>query len=90
MERSGATWRFWVAGWLFALLLLGLLPRESSHEHVDEWTPAIWVLLLPQVIALTLSGFGIRRGWSPHLLFRFLPLLVLLAFFVFGVALGGC
>ena len=91
MERTGATWRFWVAGVLGALLLLSIVRGgDRSYEHANEWTPVMWFFFLPPMIALIVSGVGIRLGWEPTVLVRLLPLIVLVGMFVFGFALGGC
>jgi hypothetical protein len=91
LERTGATWRFWVAGWIGGLLLLGsLVGGDRSRDHVDEWPGIVfWVIFLPLVVALVVSGIGIRRGWEPTVLFRLLPLIVPFAMIVLAFALGG-
>ena len=91
LERSGATWRFVLAGAIFGLLLLSLFPKgKSSHDNPDEWTPLLWFFLSPHAVVLLVSGLGIRRGWEPNVLFRLLPLLAVLGMIVFGFAVGGC
>lgn len=90
LERAGATWRFGLAAAFSALLLLQVLSLHApkKHETEGEWAPLLAALLLPQILGLIVSGIGIRRGWSPNLLFRLLPLLVLIGLFLIGFALG--
>jgi hypothetical protein len=93
LDRSGASWRFGLAGVLFALCLLQVLPRGRGSDpdsNPYEWAPVALVVFLPQAIALLLSGLGVRRGWSPHLFFRLLPLFPFLGVLLLGIALDAC
>jgi hypothetical protein len=90
MDRSGSTWRFVLAGVCLALPILDLLPvKRVPESHQSEWSPVMWVVFLPLAIALAVSGMGIRFDWSPIVLFRLLPFLVLAGLFLLGAFLGA-
>src|SRR5688572_29090090 len=88
VDRSGTTWRFGLAFALFVLCLLAHLHLATSDpESMDtEWTPLVFVPSVPLMFTLLLSAIGIRRGWSPHLLFRLLPHLLLIGLVLLVVA----
>jgi hypothetical protein len=76
---------------LFVLCLLAhlQLATTSPDSMGAEWTPMLFVPSVPLMFTLLLSAIGIRRGWSPHLLFRLLPHLLLVGLVLLVVALDA-
>jgi hypothetical protein len=58
-----------------ALILLPWLP--STRGDREGWAMFAGLVLLPLPLSVLASGIAIKRGWRPDLLFRALPLIVL-------------